>query len=363
MGDLDALLVFSPENFYYTSGFPSRLLYLMRIGGISVSIIPKESEPAIVVTDYEADVAKKESRIEDIRTYTPVGCARYDPIDVILQVLEEKELTKGRLGIEMDFVSYPFFERLKSFLPNFEFSDVTLIFQRLRKVKSPEEVEKLRRAVDITETAIARAAEVAKEGVSEFEVTKEFRKVVSVSDCWGLRYAMITVGELAAGTFPSSYRLENGDLLQMDVGVDVEGYTSDLGRTFAIGLPSQKQIRIYECLLHGQRKVVQAMKPGMRLSDIYKIGFQAVRDAGYSRFNPSNFGHSVGLSLSVEEQPFISPSENSMLCPGMVLTAETPHAVYRNGKLSWGIQIEDMILITEDGHEELSSISRDLSEL
>jgi Xaa-Pro aminopeptidase len=363
MGDLDGILIFSPENFYYTSGFPSRLLYLMRIAGISVGIIPKESEPVVVVTSHEADVAEKESRIKSIRSYTPVGYASCGSLDVVLQILKEKELMKGRLGIELDFVPYQLYEKLKRLLPNVEFEDVTLIFQQLRKVKTPEEIEKLRRAVKITEKGIARVAEVAREGVSEFEITKEFRNVVAVSDCWRLRYAMITVGELAAGAFPSSYELRNGDLLQLDVGVDVEGYTSDLGRTFAIGPPSQKQKRIYRCLLQGQRKVAQAMKPGIKFSDIYKIGLQAIRDAGYSEFSPSNFGHSIGLSLAVEEEPFISPSENSMLCPGMVLTAEVPYAFYQNNRHSWGMQIEDIVLITEDGHEELSSISRDLLEL
>jgi len=363
MGDLDAILIFSPENFYYTSGFPSRLLYLMRIAGISVSIIPRESEPAVVVANHEAYVAKKESRIKDIRPYTPVGYANYDPLDVVLQILKEKKLMKGRLGIEMDFVPYRLCQRLRKFLPDVEFDDVTLIFQRLRKVKTSEEIEKLRRAVKITEKGIVRAAEVAKEGVSEREIMKEFRKVVAASDCRGWRHTMIAVGELLAGTFPSSCELRNGDLLQMDVGVDVEGYTSDLGRTFAIGKPSQKQRRIYQCLLQGQRKVVQAMKPGTKLSDIYEIGLQAVRDAGYSEFSIDNFGHSVGLSLAVEEQPLLSPTEDSALCPGMVLTAEVPYTSYQNGRHSWGVQIEDMILITEDGHEELSSLSRDLLEL
>jgi len=379
--DIDVLIASSPENFYYVAGYAGMAYFGphgVRVPGLATAVVPRsqDQEPAAIVLDWEAEKVRKRTWIKDLRIFeTWIYFERegvepshivskpeqFDPVEVISQTLKEKKLEEGKLGVELDFFNFHYYERFRKALPKAELVDASGLFMEMRSIKTPTEIDRFRKGVKITEKGIIAAVEVAKEGVTEREIARRFRVVVADSDCWGMNTLMLGGGaRTGSPNFPfhesSTYALKKGDFLRFDCGVNFEGALTDVSRTYVIGKPSEKQRKLYNTLLRAQRKIVQAMKPGVKFSELFKIGLETVREGGFPQYTRGHFGHSISLG-PFEESPLLSPKENRALGPGMVLCVELPFYIVDFG----GINIEDMVLITEDGREELTTLSRELS--
>jgi len=380
--DIDGSIVSSPENFYYVSDYAG--IIFSGKGGTSTVIVPQDQnqDPAVVVMDWETPYVRRGTWIKDIRSFEtwihidkeepePSSTTKphrkpeqFDPLQVISQTLKEKGLERGNLGVELESVPHLYYERLKAAMPKANLFDITELLLEMRTIKTRTEIDKFRKAVMITEKAYTAVMKAAREGVTEREVAKEFRRVVAESDCWGAGYIQLGTGLNSGGPHspfmdPADYKLKNGDLVRLDGGVNFQGIITDMCRTWVVGKPSEKQKRLHSALMQGQRKIVQALKPGMKFSELFKIGLEAVREAGYPHYTRGHLGHSISYGPFAEEPPFVSAMENRTLSPNMVLCIESPYYVTGFG----GINIEDMVLITEDGHEELTKLDRDLRSL
>jgi len=373
--NIDGLIISSPENFYYVSGYAG--MYFIGKTGMATAIIPKDEDPAIVIMDWEVEEAQRQTWIKDIRVFETwiyvekegklsrgSKPEQFDPVQVIYETLIDKGINKGVLGVELASLPHMYFERLKNVVREANFVDADDLLLEMRSIKSREELNIIKEAVRITERGISSALELAEEGVEEKDIANEFRKVAVTSNCWGFAHIVVAGGAYSAlPHFPimsaSTYKLRKGDFLRFDVGINFRGYLTDMARTYVIGPPSEKQKKLYNAILKAQRNMVESIKPGVKISDLFKIGMKTMRQSGFVNYVRGHLGHSISLGPFAEEPPFIKEAENRELVAGMLFCVEVPYYIQGLG----GINIEDMVAVTEDGHEELTTLSRELIQL
>ena len=156
---------------------------------------------------------------------------------------------------------------------------------------------------------------------------------------------------------PSQKAIEYGDLVLMDYGCQYHGYLSDMTRTVVVGRATEKQREVYALEQQMVADVEAFLKDGVSARDAYEVSTKAIRDTSYFPYHYTGIGHGVGMF--VHELPFMSPRSNDIIHAGNVMTVEP--GIYIPG---WGgIRIEDQILITETGHKNLISATKDLIEL
>ncbi|CAM3389466.1 M24 family metallopeptidase [Marinicrinis lubricantis] len=376
---IDVLVASSPENFYYLSGYPSAFLYTLRMSDIGLAVMFRDParKTLLIMSDFEAAGVPEHLPCE-VRTY-PTWVDVDDPLalregiytggrpvvpqvkemfGVLSDVLSEYSLAKGKAAVEFSQMRYPAVLALQEICSSLQCVDASGIFSELRAIKTDWEVEQLRKACAYTETCIEQTVAGIGPGVMAAELVQRFRTAVEGLGSGATpRFHMISAGSLFApveqyDTAPA----EKGDLIKFDVGIDVNGYGSDIARTFVIGPSSALIDRIYSALRAGHDHLLQSAEPGLPMSRLFDEAKTVIRQTGLENYNRGHLGHSVGLGLSAEEPPFISPSETTLLAPGMVLCLETPYYAYGIGS----IMIEDMIVITDSGSERLNRLSRDL---
>ena len=362
MEGLSVLMAFSPEDVFYASGFYPLEPYKE----LCTAIISREGKTVLLVPKYEEGSIPVDCWAGDQRFYGKYYVERSidieveseDPIKVISSILHEMGVEKGVIGIDIECttpLTVDLYEKLRKELPKAEFKGAYTIFRELRIIKSNEEIRRIKKAVKALEEALLRTYENVREGITELELVREF-KVELIR-----KGAECLFAEMGAGVrsgFPTfyqtEYKIKKGDVIHFDVGATVEGYCSDMARNAVLGKPSVKQKRVHEAQLVAQQKVFEAIRPGVMALELFNIAQEAVRKAGYPEYRRHQMGHGIGLGL--HEDPHISPTNDRALEPGMVLCIEVPYYIANFG----GFNLEDVVLVTEDGYESISTIDRGL---
>ena len=393
---IDACLVTTPANIFYTTGFYSPVVNLsFRLMGTDMALIPADPSlsAALMTSDFAAPAARAVLRqaqddvIEDVRAYRmwvenrdldiitgPSGAdARIsrppqwnpDELDETLtSMLEERGLSAATVGIDLRYVYADSLFRLQQNNPECQFLDVTGMLYGLRAIKHPQEIAMHRNAAKLFEAGLRRAINEAREGQSAQDIKYQYQAgalEAAMADP-ALGEFQSAYGFISAGTgssFGDRSGLHSGDLIKFDCGVAVGGFYSDCGRTFAFGRASGEQRRVHDALAEAHAAARELMRPGTPISAVYRAADEVMQAQGFPGYSRGHYGHSIGLDTFVEEPPFISATEHSELQPGMLLCLEAP---YYSASLG-SYQIEDMILITETGHENFNTLSYELVEL
>jgi len=232
--------------------------------------------------------------------------------------------------------------------------------KRMREVKSADEVEKIRAAQRIAEAAFAQVLPTIVPGMTERELALALDFAML---CGGAeRVAFDTI--VAAGmngskphAVPGNYALQRGDLITMDFGAVVDGWHSDMTRTVALGEPNAQAREIYAVVLAAQEAALAAIKAGVACKNVDAAAREVINAAGYGEQFRHGTGHGVGLAI--HEEPRLSEKSRDVLQPGMVVTVEP--GVYLPGVC--GVRIEDLVVVTEDGCENLTGIEKRLFQL
>ena len=153
---------------------------------------------------------------------------------------------------------------------------------------------------------------------------------------------------------PTDKVIERGDFVTMDFGAVVNGYRSDMTRTVAVGTISDEQRRVYDTVLEAQTAALAAIRAGVVCKDVDKVARDLIARAGYGDCFGHALGHSVGIA--VHEAPILSTRCDTVLKAGTMMTVEP--GIYLEGK--FGVRIEDMVLITEDGYENFTKSPKNL---
>lgn len=231
---------------------------------------------------------------------------------------------------------------------------------KLRAIKQPEEIEAIRLAVGLTVENFKAVKQKLPDLKYEYEVEAEFTYGFRKSGARGHAYDPIVASGQNACTLHYNANddpLEAGSLLLLDIGARVDGYAADISRTYAVGQPTQRQVAVHKAVESASREIISLLKPGLiiteyseRVDQIMKakltgLGLlQSVDD--YRKYFPHAISHGLGIDV---HDSLGGPSE---LLPGMVLTVEPGIYIPEEGI---GVRIEDDILITKDGHENLSA--------
>lgn len=229
--------------------------------------------------------------------------------------------------------------------------------EELRIVKEPWELDNLRRAAEIADHAFAQLLPQVQSGVKEKDLALELEFTMRKAGADGVSFSPIVAsgprGALPHAR-PGNRMLQHGDFVVMDFGCLYKGYCSDMTRTVVVGEPTEKHLLIYDLVLKAQETALAGVRPGVTGIEVDKIARDIIEDGGYGRYFGHGLGHGVGLE--VHEEPRLSKLGKTALRPGMIVTVEP--GVYLPG---WGgVRIEDLVLVTEDGSQCLSSTFKEL---
>lgn len=341
-GEDAAVLVTSPENRFYLTGFPS--------SAGAVLVTPKK---AYFLTDFRyAEAARR------VVSGSEVVCIK-KMNDTLRELMEQD-------GVRRVFVE---FERLTlkqahAFEEAFAKSGIQVekggaldsALQELRTIKTPEEIQKLREAQKITDDAFTHILDYIRAGRTEREVALELEFFMRRQGAEGVSFDFIVVsgknGSLCHGV-PSDKVIENGDFVTMDTGALLHGYHADMTRTVAVGHVSDEQRHAYDLVLRSQLAAIDAVKPGVPCEDIDKVA-RDILEAEYKGAFEHSLGHGVGVEI--HEWPRFAMGCKTLTQPGMVVSVEP--GIYLEGK--FGLRIEDLVVITENGCEDITQSRKDL---
>jgi Xaa-Pro dipeptidase len=388
---LEAYVAYTPSNVFYATGFQSYfLMQWWRMHGTVMALIPADERqsPALLVSDFEAAAARRQSSVEDLRTYRlwvdtrpladtmrpleegerlPPRPAQYDTAEQdrhIRDAIQERGLQQGRIGTDLRYILKNSYDRLAAALPGVTWGDFTEDMYALRSIKMPWEVDRLRRATALSEAGMLAAAEHAHDTVTAAELRHAYTKGVVETALGDPRYDDYTdswvLPAVGAGVAPEfgakDSRVSPGALIKFDCGTTVGGYRSDGGRTFAFKTREPRSERLYRVLQDAHEAARETLRPGLPVSEVFNTVERHVHANGYPRYNRGHVGHSVGIDTFHEEPPYLGPDEHRPLEAGMVLALETPFY----GEDLGAIMIEDLVHITDGGHDLLHTMSHDL---
>ncbi len=338
---LDALVATSPENVAWASGAapPSQKTVRSRL---AAAIVPRFGGSELVAIALEGPVVGTQSRLDSLRLYEEFV---EDPVLVFADSLRERGLDEGAIGLEETHLSHADYAKLVAALPGARLVRADELFDELRMVKTPAEIEAIR---DIGGVAQRIAVEVCGRfgaGSSEREIANFVAERYAEAGGDGLTMLVVGSGPRSAAVNapPTGRVLQPGDMVRLDIIGTKRRYHSDVARTAVVGESTSEQQRTYDLLLGVHRRCLEALRPGALTADVYAIYREAMDEAGLP---PYHFvGHGLGITL--HEDPFVNALASTPLEEGMVLCIEP--LTLLEGR--FGVQIEDEVLITADGYE------------
>lgn len=335
--NVDGALIVSPENRRYFTGFNASdgFLFITKSGSVFLtdSRYIEAAKNKIICCEVEEQKGKLMDYAK--RFNCKVLAVEADR----LTVTQLKNLRKALHGIKLTTVS------------------TDKIIDSFRAVKNEAEIENICKAQRIAEAAFDHILGFIKVGVTEKEVALELDHYMLSHGADGLSFETIAISGANTSKphgVPTDKKIEHGDFVTMDYGAVVNGYHSDMTRTVAVGAASDEQKKIYKIVFEAQLAVLRVLKNGVKCSDADKAARDVITEAGYGEYFRHSTGHGVGIEI--HEKPFISPKSTATLRSGNVVTDEP--GIYIPGK--FGVRIEDMALITENGCKNLTKAPKEL---
>ncbi len=345
--NIDAALIIPGPNLRYFTGFKveafERLLTL---------IIPTYSSELSLITPMLEYERAKALGIEGLSI---IGYRDdEDPYEILVKRL--KDAGAEVVGVE-GFM--PFRTVSKLLKAGFRLTEVDDLVYSMRITKDTYEVELMRRASRIDEEAIKEGFRNLKSGLTEKEVSRIVREKAEELGAEEVPFCVVQSGPNTAlpHAESSSRRIEVGDVVLFDVGVRVEGYFADITRTVVLGEPKPEHMKIYNIVKEAQERAIKAVKPGVTAESIDATARNIIEESGYGEYFIHRTGH--GLGLEVHEEPYIRAGNKMVLKEGMAFTVEP--GIYLPGK--FGVRIEDDIVVTKDGFEDLTKLSKSLTDI
>jgi Xaa-Pro aminopeptidase len=330
--NLDALLVSMPSNIFYLSGFP---------GHDSLLLVTKHSNHLITDFRYE-----EQARMlgEDFRVSSDTGGLFQKTADIV------KSAKIKRIGYESHHITV----RCRDILCNTVKADCSPTFniiEKLREVKDIAEIGKIKSSVKITRQVLGLITKHIRPGVKENSIAC---RIDQLSRSLGAEAAAFDTIVLSGANSsmphgrPGNKQIRPGESVVVDFGCRVNGYSSDLTRTFFMGKICKYINIIYSIVRSAQNKAIDKIMPGAVISDIDKAARSYISDKGFGKY----FGHATGhgIGLDVHELPSISSKNHAKLKEGMVFSVEP--GIYIPGE--FGIRIEDMVVVKDKGCEVIT---------
>ncbi|MBM7867910.1 M24 family metallopeptidase [Heliobacterium gestii] len=333
-GAIDALLILSPENRRYLSGFTGTAGFLL-----------VDREGQWLATDFRyweqaAQQAPQWTLLRQRGAWT--------------ETLQEAVADRGwrNIAVESDVVTLEQQQKLEKVLPDIQWVSRKGMVESLRVVKDQAEQAAITGAAALADRGFQHILGWMKPGMTERDVALELEFFLRREGAQAVSFEFIVAsGQRSAlpHGVASDKVIEAGDLLTLDFGCILDGYCSDMTRTVVFGRPTAEQRKVYDTVLEAQERALAAIAPGKSGRAIDRIARDVIEQAGYGERFGHGLGHGVGLV--VHENPRLSTLSEDILEPGHVVTVEP--GIYIPG---WGgVRIEDLVIVTADGNRNLTS--------
>jgi len=390
---LDAMVLFQPEAFQYAIGAPAGVATMWGRAGAAIALVPRDATLSLasVVSDHAAPVVLQKAPDVEVRThriwidgvdlsgvkaisgidgaYRGSGVAGPRPetfdrsscFNLLADLLMERGLGDARIGVDLEFMPAADFEALKTSIPSVHWVDGSLVLKCLRAIKTPVEIERLRRAAMAAEAGLQRMMDAVSPGAA----------VASLSLAWkaGAQEAATAGGFVLSGHWEyisvgpdlsnGAARVTPGALIKADVGTLVDGYSSDGARTVTYGPASPLAQDIFKALESAFDAGLEKIRPGNTFGAVHDAMLRSMRRDGFGEYYRGHFGHSVGGSVGIEEWPFFSAGNPEIIEADMVVALEAPFYGQNFGAL----MIEDQFLVTSNGTQCINTLPRGLRDL
>jgi len=334
------VIIESPENRLYFTGFHSSLGYL---------VVNKSN--AVFLTDSRYIEAAQNS-IEGARV------EEYFSLETVKEELSLIGATKVVMQSSTTTVASA--QNYGAFFDGFDLrfdGSLDKIISDLRIIKDRDELDNVIKAQRIAESALDYVLGIIREGMTEKQLALELDFYMLSHGADALSFDTIAVSgknsSLPHGV-PSDKKIEKGDFITMDFGAVVNGYHSDMTRTVAVGFVSDEQKKVYETVLKAQQTALDGVRAGIVCRDADALARNVISGAGYGEFFRHGLGHGVGVEI--HEAPTVSPKGDTVLKEGMLITVEP--GIYLPER--FGVRIEDMVCVTENGCENLTKADKSL---
>jgi len=356
---LDAALLSDAGNLIYVTGY--RTLLLVSKFRPFLAMAFADGDPVLILPNLEVGVGRQMSWIDDVRGWGARGyySDRPDALSIIKDLIAERRLGGKRIGFELSLGQRlaMTFDQFEAFRDAFtaagcQIGNVAETMWKTRIKKSPREIEYLRVAGRATDAGYLAALEIAREGVSEEELSDAIAiGMIKAGADWPAflvvqsgtpRYDMMNPPA-------SPRRVEKGDMVIFDIGAMYRGYWGDMTRGFFIGEPTKRQREFYQAELEIFTRTRASVRPGISIEEIDKVAEQTTIDLGFKEYMWHRTGHAIGID--VHELPSVAAGDKTVLEPGMVFTIEPGIYDFSVG----AFRIEDVVVVTDTGYESLNA--------
>lgn len=277
---------------------------------------------------------------------------------VFADALRKLDFPGKKIGVEPTQLRVLEYEYLRSACGDAHFTDGSSLLTELRAIKDQQEIACMRQAVQIAEAALEATLPIITIGSTEKEIASElFMQLIRQGSDPTLPFTPIVSGGPNGANphaRPSMRQLVAGDLLVIDWGASFNGYISDLTRTFAVGEIDAEAQKIHSIVQQANAAGRLAGRPGVSCAAVDKATRKVIDEAGYGQFFTHRTGHGIGMEC--HEEPYMRGDNEQLLVAGMTYTVEP--GIYLTGRN--GVRIEDDVLVTADGAESLSTMSREI---
>jgi Xaa-Pro dipeptidase len=345
-----AVLITSPKNIYYLTGFYSDpherfmgLLWQEKTGW--TLILPR--------LDLQAAQEAVQGEIDLI------GFGDDEPAQAKLRNWLTQSNYIEEIWIEQDIITYERWQWILEASPTVKMRNITPVIEQMRVIKTEEEVTKLQLVSSTTDQVLKLAMASFRRGMTENDLVAEIEYQAKKAGAEQMSFGTTVLGgeksALPHGN-AGSRKLEQGVLL-IDFGLVMDGYCSDMTRTFHIGPWEEKMKLVYETVLDAEKRAIKEVKLGMTFSQVDRISRSSIEKTGYGDYFIHRLGH--GLGLDVHEYPSVSSMNQEEVKEGMVFTIEP--GIYIPGQ--GGVRIEDAVVMKPDGAVSLTSYPKEVDEV
>jgi Xaa-Pro aminopeptidase len=372
-----ALVATAAENVTYATDYWAMTQW-SRPGPQVYAVLPADAAlaPALVMSTGALDhLADGDSRVTETYRYgffstltegaTTERDRRYaallgrpdhgDAVQALVAAITDRKLDRARLAVDEVGILPANLERLRQRLPGADIVPGARVFRQIRTVKTPEEIARLRGAVNATERSIEAVMRMAKPGVSELDMQAEFHRATIAHGGFPVAICIGTGPRSALSNCQATARrLEAGDIIRFDGGGRYQHYRCDISRMGSLGEPSAKVTRYYGALRAGMERAIAEMRAGVKTADVFHAAMTTVRREGLPHYERNHVGHGIGINNY--DAPDLKPESTEALEEGMVMCVETPY--YELGFA--GLQVENTVVVGATGTESLMSLGTDL---
>lgn len=334
--NIDGMIVNNPVNIRYLTG----------INAEGVLLLTRKENIYITDSRYIEDV-QSIITIEDEIIIDNVK-------DLTIDDYQNFFLFCENVGFEENFISYA---KYKDYMQKYRinnFVETEQIIENQRIKKDDEEIENIRKACKITDDCFTHLQEFIKIGMTEKEIAYEIERFFIMNGASGLAFDTIVASGINSSkphAIPTDKKIQEGDIITIDMGCKYNGYCSDMTRTIFVGYVQEYMKKIYNLVLKNQEETLPRIYEGANTRILFQMVDNNFKNFGYELTHA--LGHGVGMD--VHENPVIGPKREVLLEKNMVITDEP--GIYIPGK--FGVRIEDTVLVTKDGYETLTKSGKD----